>query len=52
MKYKVLASEIVFYAATVDAKDEHEAIEIARVNDNWIVIDNDGWSFDEVILEN
>ena len=52
MKYKVYASQVVYYMAEVEAKDSDEALDMARVNNDWQVIDNDGWSFDNVILEN
>jgi hypothetical protein len=52
MRYKVYASQVVYYVAEVEAKDSDEALDIAREQDNWQEIDTDGWSFDNVILEN
>lgn len=51
MRFKIYASEVVYYVAEVDADSESEALDKAIEFNDWNACDSNGWAIDKVIIE-
>lgn len=51
MRYKIYASEVVYYVAEVDAESEEQAIDMAIDGNEWVQIDSTGWQTDKIVVE-